>query len=82
MEAETTANKYSESLTDIAQLKLQLRDSSKTSQNQELSLRQHMAWEIVLSSVIITKEDTTHIDFGVAYDIVKTFLNYKGGDDD
>jgi hypothetical protein len=74
IEAEVTANKYSESLTDIAQLKLQLRDSSKTSQNQELSLRQRMAWEYL--------KENPQVGVEKSFKYIDNFLNYKGGENE
>lgn len=78
MEAESTSNKYCESLTDIAQLKLQLLESSKSSQ--ELSLKQRMAWELYVAGFNHGIADKWTI--AECYRSANIFLNYKGGDDE
>lgn len=62
-----TANKYSSALTEIAQLKLQLRESSQISQDQEK--RERMAWEAWLKDGSLNPKE--------AFELADLFLNYR-----
>lgn len=48
----------------------------ESSQNQELSLKQRMAWEY------ISQNEIPKAGFSFVYEIVDNFLNYKGEDDE
>jgi uncharacterized protein (UPF0335 family) len=59
---------------------LKLREFPNPSQNQELSLRQRMAWEIYVSGFNHGIADKWTI--AECYRSANIFLNYKGGDDE
>jgi hypothetical protein len=53
---------------------LKLRESSKSSQPQELSLRQRMAWEYL--------KENPQVGVEKSFKYIDNFLNYKGGNDE